>query len=81
MVVRMYFLVKDWAGLKWPSIATPRKMKQWELKSLQTTSLCYSNATCKSTPKVPLTFNKLEKTKLENFDFGPLLSFFLLPQG
>ena len=33
-------------------------------KTLQTTSLCYSNA--KSTLKVPLTFSMVEKTKLEN---------------
>ena len=31
----------------------------------------YSNAV--STPKVPLTFNKFEKTKLENCDFVHLL--------
>ena len=38
------------------------------------TSLCFSNV--KSTPEVPLTFNKVEKTKLENFDFVHLSSFF-----
>ena len=42
-------------------------MKQRSSKSLQTTYLCYSNA--KSTLKVPLNFNKVEKTKLEIFNF------------
>ena len=45
-------------------------MKQ---RSLKSTSLFYSNA--KSTLKVPLTFNKIEKTKPENFNFVLLLSF------
>ena len=52
--------------------AAPRKTKQRSEKSLQTTSLCYSIA--KSTLKTPLTFSKVEKTKLENFDFVHLLS-------
>ena len=39
-------------------------------------SLCYSNA--KSTLKVLLTFNNVEKTKLENFDFVHLLTSFFL---
>ena len=59
-----------------------QKNQAEELKSLKTTSLCYSNA--KSTPKILLTFSKVEKTKVENFDFVPLLSsffFFLLPQN
>ena len=43
-----------------------------ELKSLQTASLFYSNA--KSTLKVPLTFNRVEKAKLKNFDFVHFLS-------
>ena len=47
-------------------------MKRRNSKSLQTTSFCYSNT--KSTLKVPLTFNKVETTKLENFDFVYLLS-------
>ena len=38
-------------------------------------SLCYTNA--KSTIKVLLTFKKVEKTKLENFDFVHLLFPFL----
>ena len=42
------------------------------LKSLQTTSLCYSNA--QTTPKVSVIFNKIEKTKLETFHFVLLLS-------
>ena len=52
--------------------AALRETKQRSSKSLQTASLCYSNA--KSTVKVPLTFNKVEKTKVENFDFVHLLS-------
>ena len=60
--------------------AVPRKEKQRSAKCFQTTSLCYSNA--KSTLKVPLTLNKVEKTELENFDFVHLLSFFFfLSQG
>ena len=51
-----------------------RKMKQRSSKSLQTTSLCCSNA--KSTVKVPLTFNEVEKTKVVNFNFLHLFSFF-----
>ena len=53
-----------------------KKTKQRSSKSLQTTctSLCYSNA--KSAVKVPLTFNKVEKTKVENFDFVNLSSSF-----
>ena len=35
---------------------------------MQTTFLYYSKA--KSTLKVPLTFNEVEKTKLENFEFA-----------
>ena len=52
-------------------------MKQRSSKSLRTTSFYYSND--KSIPKVLLTFNKVQKTKLENFDFLHLLSslFFL----
>ena len=42
-------------------------MKQRSAQSLQTTSLCYSNA--KSTLLVPLTFIKTKKTKQENFSF------------
>ena len=42
-------------------------MKQRSSKSLQTNFLWYSNA--KSTLKVPPTSNKVEKTKLENFNF------------
>ena len=47
-------------------------MKHRSSKSLHTTSLYYSNGI--SPPKVPLTFNKFEKTKLENYDFVDLLS-------
>ena len=43
-------------------------------KSVQTISLCYSSAKC--TLNVLLTFNKVEKTKLENFDLVYLLSSF-----
>ena len=52
--------------------AVPRRTKQRSAKGLQTTSLCYSNA--KFTVKVLLTFNKVENTKLESFDFVHLLS-------
>ena len=52
--------------------AAPRKMKQRSSKCLQTTSLSYSNA--KSTLKVPLTFNTLEKTKHKNLNFIHLFS-------
>ena len=47
-------------------------MKQRTVKSLQTTSPCYSNA--KSTLKVPLTFNRVKKTKHKNFNFVLFLS-------
>ena len=53
-----------------------KKNEAEEVKSLQTTFFYYSNAI--STPNVKLTFNNLEKTKLENFDFVHFLSFFLL---
>ena len=56
-------------------VAAPRKTKQRSAKRLQTTSLSYSNA--ESTLKVTLTFNKVKKTKRENFNFVHLLSFFL----
>ena len=56
--------------------AASRKMKQMSLKSLRTIFLPYSNA--KSTPKVLLTFNKVEKTKLENFNFVQFFSSFFL---
>ena len=59
--------------------AAPRIMEQRSSKSLQTTSPCYSNA--KSALKVSLTFNKVEKTKLEIsilFIFFLLLSSFFL---
>ena len=52
--------------------AIPRKVKQMSAKSIQTISLSYSSA--KSTLKVPLTFNKVEKTKNENFNFVHLVS-------
>ena len=52
--------------------AAPRKTKQRGEKSSQATSPGYSIA--KSTLKVPLTLNKVEKTKVENFDFVHLLS-------
>ena len=48
-----------------------QKTKQRSEKSLQTTSFCYSIA--KSVLKTPLTFNKVKKTKHENFDFVHLL--------
>ena len=58
----------------------PRKMKRRSAKSLQLTSLCYSNA--RFTLKVPLNFTNDEKAKHEYFDFTCLLSFFfLLPQA
>ena len=50
-------------------------MKQRSTKSLQTTFLCYSDA--KSTLKVLLNFNMVEKAKLENLDFVHLSSFFI----
>ena len=50
-----------------------RKMKQRSAKSLQTTALCYFNA--KSTLKVPLIFNKIEKTNMK-FRFCSSLFFF-----
>ena len=61
--------------------AAPKENEAEELKSLQTTSLCQSNA--KYTPKALLTFNKGGKNKLEMFNFGyPLFSsFFLLSQA
>ena len=68
--VRQYFLVKDGVGSKWPPVHKlypEKESRSRSAKSLQTTFLCYSNA--KSTLKVPLTFNKVEKTKLENFNF------------
>ena len=43
-------------------VATPRKTEKRSSESLQTTSLCLSNA--KSTLKVWLTLNKVEKTSL-----------------
>ena len=52
--------------------AAPRKTKQRSEKSLQATSPGYSIAI--STLKVPLAFNKVEKTKLESFEFVHLLS-------
>ena len=45
----------------------PEKRSRGVQNSLQTMSLSYSNA--KSTIKVPLTFNKVEKSKRESFDF------------
>ena len=55
-------------------------MNQRSTKSLQTSSLCYSNVI--STFKVLLTINKVDKTELENFSFVNLLSsFFLLHQA
>ena len=53
--------------------SSSKKMRQRSSKSLQTTSLRYSNA--KSSPKALPTFSKVEKTKLENFNFVQLLSF------
>ena len=50
-----------------------QKNKAESSKNLQTTSLFHSNA--KTTLTVLLTFNKVEKTKVENFDF---VFFFLL---
>ena len=57
--------------------AVPRKTKKRSAKSLQTTSLCHSNA--KSTLKVLLNLNRVKKTKHDNFNFVRLLllSFFL----
>ena len=52
--------------------SSPREMKQRRQRSLQATSPGYFIA--KSTLKVPLTFNKVKKFKVENFDFLPLLS-------
>ena len=66
-------LVKKTGVLSSPKNVSPWKTKQRSLKSLQTTSLYYSNAI--STLKVPLTFNKFEKNQLENFNFAHLLSF------
>ena len=51
--------------------AAPSKTKQRSAKSLQKTSLNYSNA--KSSLQVPLTFNKVEKNKHKNFYFVHLL--------
>ena len=66
----------DRAGLKWPPIQRVyeqlSKNEVKEIKNLQATSLYNSNAI--STPNVPLTFNKSEKTKHENFNFVHLLS-------
>ena len=59
--VQYYFLVKDGAG------EALRNTKQRSSKTLQTTSVRQSNAN--STLKPPLTFNEVEKTKHENFDF------------
>ena len=61
-----------WLYIRYRS--SSEKNKAEKLKRLQTTSLCYSNA--KSTLKVLLTFNRVEKTKLEKFDFVHFLSFF-----
>ena len=58
--------------------AAPRETKYRSAKTLQTTFFSYHNA--ESTLKVVLTFNKVEKTKDESFDFVRLpffLSFFL----
>ena len=53
-----------------------RRSSQNEMceKSLQTTSLSYSNAKC--TPEVPLTVYNPDKTKHKNIDFVHLLSSF-----
>ena len=77
--------MQDGEGSKWPPIhkaqeQLPEKLKQRSSKSLQTTSLCYCNA--KSTLKVLLIFNKVDKTNVENLDFIHLVpssssSFFL----
>ena len=48
-------------------LAGPRNTKQRSSKGLQTISVRYSNA--KSTLKVSLPFNEVEKTIRENFDF------------
>ena len=54
--------------------AAPRGNKQGSFKSLKTTSTGYSNA--KLTLLVPLTFNRVKKTKNENFTFVHFLSSF-----
>ena len=54
--------------------AAPRKTKQRNSKSLQTTSLCYLNA--KFTLKVPLTLDQVEKINCEDFDYVHLVSSF-----
>ena len=80
----IFYLIKKYGStsylrisqvLKWPPThkvqeQLPEKPSRGAQKA-QTTSLQYSYAI--STPKVPLTFNKFEKTKLENFDFVHLL--------
>ena len=55
--------------------SSSQKMKQRSSKSLQTASLCYSNA--KSTLLVLLTFNRVEKTKHKNFNFVHIFLFFI----
>ena len=65
------------ASYTWGIGVAPRKTKQRRWKGLQTTSLCYCNA--KYTLKVPVTFNKVRKTKHKNFYlfiFFFFLSFF-----
>ena len=58
-------------GLLYIIGAAPGKTKQRSAKSIQTISLRYSSA--KSTLKVLLNYNKVEKTEHENFDFVLLL--------
>ena len=59
--------------MKYKSIS--HKTEAGKLKSIQTISLCYSDV--KSPLLVPLTFNRVYKTKHENFNFNHLLSSFL----
>ena len=62
--------------IRYRSSSQKNKAEPEECKSLQTTSLCYSNV--KSTLSVPLTFNRVEKNKHENFYFCSSSSFFFL---
>ena len=74
------FYIKKWGRFKMVTCTegigeAPRKTKQTSVECLQTTFLRYFNA--KSTLKVPLAFNKVEKMEHKNFDFVHLLSFLL----
>ena len=64
-----------WANCPWGRIR-PKKNEAEKWKSLQTTSLCYSVA--KYALYVPLTNNKVEKTKTWKFQFCSNFLFFFV---